>query len=69
VSNLCRMSDAATAALLTWQLRRLRRLRTPLRLGVGDGHVFTLEDGRPLDPAYVTRPFKRFISKATCFPR
>jgi hypothetical protein len=30
--------------------------------------VFTLEDGRPLDPAYVTRPFKRFISKATCFP-
>jgi hypothetical protein len=63
------MSDAATAALLTWQLRQADEAENAAEAWVGDGHVFTLEDGRPLDPAYVTRPFKRFISKATCFPR
>jgi site-specific recombinase XerD len=26
---------------------------------VGDGHVFTMEDGRALDPAYVTRLFQK----------
>jgi site-specific recombinase XerD len=26
---------------------------------VGEGHVFTMEDGRALDPAYVTRLFQK----------
>jgi len=35
---------------------------------IGDGHVFTLEDGRPLDPAYITRLFQRIRQQGEPLP-
>jgi integrase len=52
------LSDIAVAALLAWQLRQGQEAENAAEAWVGDGHVFTLEDGRPLDPAYVTRLFQ-----------
>jgi integrase len=49
------LSDIAVAALLAWQLRQGQEAENAAEAWVGDGHVFTLEDARPLDPAYVTR--------------
>ena len=39
-----RQAEEAEAAAEAWQTQ---------------GHVFTMEDGRPLDPSYVTRLFQR----------
>jgi integrase len=52
------LSDIAVAALLAWHLRQGQEAENAAEAWVGDGHVFTLEDGRPLDPAYVTRLFQ-----------
>ena len=35
---------------------------------MGDGHVFTMEDCRPLDPAYVTRLFQKIWTQAVPLP-
>ena len=51
------LSDFAVATLLAWQLRQADECEAAQEAWVGDGHVFTMEDGRPLDPAYVTRLF------------
>ena len=53
------LSDAAVAALLTWQLRQAEEREAAQEAWQTQGHVFTMEDGRPLDPAYVTRCSRR----------
>jgi integrase len=53
------LSDVAVASLLAWQLRQGTEAEAATDAWRGDGHVFTLEDGRPLDPAYVTRLFQQ----------
>ena len=53
------LSDAAVAALLTWQLRQSEEREAAQEAWQTQGHVFTMEDGRPLDPAYVTRLFQK----------
>jgi site-specific recombinase XerD len=52
------LSDAAVAALLTWQLGQAGDAEVAQEAWQTDGHMFTLEDGRPLDPQYVTRLFQ-----------
>ena len=52
------LSDAGVAALLTWQLRQGAEREAAQEAWETQGHVFTMEDGRPLDPAYVTRLFQ-----------
>jgi integrase len=52
------LSDAGVAALLTWQLRQAAEQEAAQEAWETQGHVFTMEDGRPLDPAYVTRLFQ-----------
>ena len=53
------LSEFAVATLLTWQLRQDEEREAAQEAWVGDGHVFTMEDGRALDPAYVTRLFQK----------
>ena len=52
------LSAAAVAALLSWQLRQAEERESAQEAWQTQGHVFTMEDGRPLDPAYVTRLFQ-----------
>jgi integrase len=52
------LSDAAVAALLTWQLRQAQEAENAAEAWVGDGHVFTMNDGRPINPEHVTRLFQ-----------
>jgi integrase len=61
------LSSAAVAALLAWQLRQAEEAETAAEAWVGDGHVFTMEDGRALNPTYVTRLFEK-IRKAAELP-
>jgi integrase len=53
------LSDAAVAALLTWQLRQAGDAEVAQEAWQTQGHVFTMEDGRALDPQYVTRMFQK----------
>ena len=53
------LSDAAVGALLSWQLRQVEEAEAAQEAWETDGHVFTMEDGRPLDPSYVTRTFQQ----------
>jgi integrase len=52
------LSDAATASLLEWQLRQEGERAAAAEAWRGDGHVWTMEDGRALDPSYITREFQ-----------
>jgi hypothetical protein len=52
------LSDAGVAALLSWQLRQAGEAEAAQEAWETQGHVFTMEDGRPLDPACVTRLFQ-----------
>ena len=52
------LSDAAVAALLTWQLRQAEEREAAQEAWQTQGHVFTMEDGRALEPNYVTRMFQ-----------
>jgi integrase len=52
------LSDAGVAALLTWKLTQAGEAEAAQEAWQTQGHVFTMEDGRPLDPAYVTRLFQ-----------
>jgi integrase len=51
------LSDAAVGALLSWQLKQAAEAEAAQEAWRTEGHVFTMEDGRPLDPSYVTRLF------------
>lgn len=63
------LSDAAVAALLTWQLHQSEEREAAQEAWVGDGHVFTMEDGRPLDPAYITRLFRKIRERGEPLPK
>jgi integrase len=52
------LSDFAVATLLAWQLRQAQEVEAAAAAWQTEGHVFTMENGRPLDPAYVTRLFQ-----------
>ena len=52
------LSDFAVATLLAWQLRQAQEAEAAAEAWHTEGHVFTMEDGRALDPAYVTRLFQ-----------
>lgn len=52
------MSDFAVATLLAWQLRQAEDAEAAAEAWSTEGHVFTLEDGRPVNPTYVTRLFQ-----------
>ena len=53
------LSDFAVATLLSWQLRQGQEAEAAAEAWQSDGHVFTMEDGRALDPAYITRLFQK----------
>jgi integrase len=53
------LSEFAVATLLTWQLRQAQEAENAAEAWRTDGHVFTMEDGRALDPAYITRLFQK----------
>lgn len=53
------LSDFAVATLLAWQLRQTEEAEAAAEEWQTEGHVFTMEDGRALDPAYVTRLFQK----------
>ena len=52
------LSNAATDALLTWKLGQDQERENAAEAWIGDGHVFAMEDRRPLNPSYVTRTFE-----------
>lgn len=52
------LSDFAVATLLAWQLRQAQEAEAGAEAWHTEGHVFTMVDGRALDPAYVTRLFQ-----------
>jgi integrase len=52
------LSDFAVATLLAWQLRQAEEAEAAAEAWQTEGHVFTMEDGRAVDPAYVTRLFQ-----------
>ena len=53
------LSDFAVATLLTWQLRQGQEAEEAAEAWHTHGHVFTMEGGRALDPAYITRLFQK----------
>jgi integrase len=53
------LSEFAVAALLAWQLRQAQEAEAAAEAWQTQGHVFTMDDGRALDPSYVTRLFQR----------
>jgi integrase len=62
------LSDAAVAALLTWRLRQDEEREAAQEAWETQGHVFTMEDGRGLDPAYVTRLFQKIRTAGEPLP-
>ena len=60
------LSPAAVAALEVWRLRQGFERDEWEKLGVpwvDSGYVLTMENGRPVDPAYLTRLFERLRTK------
>lgn len=53
------LSDFAVATLLAWQLRQGQEAEEAAEAWHTHGHVFTMESGRALDPAYITRLFQK----------
>jgi integrase len=53
------LSEVAVATLLAWQLRQAQEAENAAEAWQTEGHVFTMEDGRALDPSYVTRLFQK----------
>jgi integrase len=62
------LSDVAVASLLAWQLRQGEEAAAAQDAWQGDGHVFTDELGRPLDPNYVTRLFQKIRKQDVPLP-
>jgi integrase len=62
------LSDFAVARLLAWQLRQAEEAEeaeAAQEAWQSEGHVFTMEDGQALDPAYITRLFQK-LRKGPC---
>jgi hypothetical protein len=47
-----------------WQLRQAEEAEEAQEAWRTDGHIFTMRDGRPLDPAYVTRLLQKLRTRA-----
>jgi integrase len=62
------LGDAAVAALLAWQLRQSEDRENAQEAWQSDGHVFTMEDGQPLNPAYVTKLFQKLRAQGEPLP-
>jgi integrase len=62
------LSDMAVASLLTWQLRQAEEAESAAEAWRTEGHVFTMEDGRPLDPSYITRLFQMIRKQGESLP-
>lgn len=62
------LNDAAVAALLTWQLHQSEEREKAQEAWRTQGHVFTMEDGRALDPAYITRLFQKIRRQGEPLP-
>jgi integrase len=59
------LSDAAIACLLAWRLRQDGERVEAQEAWVGEGHCFTMSDGRAVDPSYLTRTFRLSGSRAS----
>jgi integrase len=57
-----------SGCLLTWQLRQAEDREAAQEAWQTHGHVFTMEDGRALDPAYVTRLFQKLRRQGEPLP-
>jgi integrase len=53
---------------LTWQLHQAEEREAAQEAWETEGHVFTMEDGRPLNPAYVTRLFQKIRRQGELLP-
>jgi integrase len=62
------LSDAGVAALLTWKLTQAGECEAAQEAWETQGHVFTMEDGRPLDPVQVTRLFQKIRTQGEPLP-
>jgi integrase len=51
------LPDQAVAALIAWKFHQDQERENAAEAWIGDDHVFTMEDGRALNPSYVTRLF------------
>lgn len=58
------LDDRAVGALVAWQIAQAGEEAAAGPLWVGDGRVFTMEDGRPLKLQYVTRLFEKLREQA-----
>jgi site-specific recombinase XerD len=54
--------------LVTWGLRQQEERENAAEAWAGDDHVFMMEDGRPLDPAYVTGLFQKIRTQGDPLP-
>jgi integrase len=63
------LSGAAVASLLAWQLRQAQEAEAAADAWQNsDGYLFTDELGQPLDPAYVTRLFRKLCLEGEPLP-
>lgn len=58
------LDDAAVGALFSWKLLQDEERAEWSSVNDSTGYVFTMEDGRPLKPPYVTNLFKKLRAKA-----
>jgi integrase len=50
--------------LLAWHIRQAQEAEAAREAWQTEGHVFTMENGRALDPSYVTRLFQKLCERA-----
>jgi integrase len=50
------------------QLRQSEEREAAQEAWIGDGHVFTMEDGRPLEPQHVSRLFQKLRKQGEPLP-
>jgi integrase len=62
------LSDAAVGALLHWRLTQDAEREAAQEAWQTQDHVFTMEDGRALDPAYATRLFQKIRTQGDPLP-
>lgn len=58
------LDDRAVGALVAWQIDQSAERDAQGDTYIDSGYVFTMPDGRPLKPQYVTRLFEKLRSKA-----
>ena len=61
---LVELESSAVGALMAWQIRQDSEREAWGELWTNTGYVFTMEDGRPVQPTYVTRLFEKLRVEA-----